>query len=155
MTIAWTRVHLINTPYVMQFASNAREASTCPAFKKIKRDIIPHREKRGVWRVYMVGRRKANGLMPQSYNEGPLTRGPFTHQPLICHVAPPWRPRGPAWPCHASASHSRHLSAAGACTTLPRGLVCRVAFAQAPRATSALRATLPPWSSGNKPLFAF
>ena len=120
--------------------SNAREASTCPVFKRLNRDMVPHRKNERKGHVYKVGWRNTNALPPQYYNQGPLTRGPFTCQPSHCHVAPPGRPRGLTWPYHTSAPPLHHLSAAWACTALPRGLACHVASVQVPCAMLAPRA---------------
>ena len=76
---------------------DTRDAATCPVKTKTRGNLVPHGRKNGKSRVYNLGRRNAFALLPQLSNQGPLTRGPFTCQPP-CHVVPPGRLRGLAWP---------------------------------------------------------
>ena len=117
--------------------------------RRLRRNIVPHGENRRNLRVYRVGQHNANALPPQSYNQGPLTRGPFTCQPS-CHLAP-----------HAGVRVDPRGLLPRVCalcaTCAPRGLVrpCHVALCAAshPRGSrvprqSPLFATSAPWSCG-------
>ena len=137
MMIAWTRVHTIDALYMTRFVSNAHGSATCLEKMNYHGNIVPHGENERKARIYNVGRHNANALPPEYYNQGPLTRGPFTCQPTHCHVAPPGRPCGLPWPCHASVPPLCHLGTAWARAALRRGLACHVASARVPRATSA------------------
>ena len=103
--------------------SDGSDAATRPANVSFRGDIVPHGMKKRKTRVYDLGRGNAFALSPQTPNQGPLTRGPFTCQstchvvPLTgvrvtsCHVSAPPAPHvGHARPCHVAlcaASHQR------------------------------------------------
>ena len=72
-------------------------------------------------------------LPPQYSYVGPLTRGPITCQPPYTTT---WRHSGVRVDSHGPATCRSHLYARVR-VALPRGLVCHVASARIPRATSA------------------
>ena len=61
--------------------SDAHGDATSLAKENFWGNVVPHRRNRGKNRIYKVGRHNLNALLPQYYNQGPLTRGPFTCQP--------------------------------------------------------------------------
>ena len=117
------------SPHDGRFAivSDAHGAATSPAKENFRGNIVPHGRKRRHRQAYKAGRFNAIVLPPQSYNQGPLTRGPPKCQPYSatwrhpgicvdsrgpCHVsAPPCAtraPRGPARLCHAALCVASH-----------------------------------------------
>ena len=119
----------------------------CCLQKKNVWEHSPTRKKNGKGLAYITGRFNAIALPPQSYYQGPLTRGPFNRQPFSHHVAPLTGVyvdlRGPAWPPATCPRPVRHLRLTWARAALPRGLACRVPSARVPRATSACPACAP------------
>ena len=103
---------------------------------KFPREHSPTRKKRERMSSIKVGQLNAFALPPQTTNQGPLTRGPSTCQPLTFHVAPlPCVRVDSRGPCHASAPPCA--------TRVPRGLarLCHVALRAAshPRGSRAPR----------------
>ena len=135
MLIGWTLVYTID-------ASPSSRSHPTPITTprvlhlKSQENIIAHGRKKEKGRVKKVGQHNASALLPQYYNQGPLTHGPFTCQPshtaTWCHLGVRMDSRGPA-------TCPRHLDAVWARTALPRGLVCHVASVWVPRAMSAPR----------------
>ena len=99
IVIAWTRVHPIDAPFVY------RDCILCPrschvAYKrKFMREHSPTRKKRKQnGQAYKAGRFNAIALLPQSYNQGPLTRGPSKCQPPLATWCPLRHLCGLSWP---------------------------------------------------------
>ena len=108
MRIGWISSPLHRCTSFDALTSNARDAATCPTKKKLRQNIVPHRE--NVWKTcgYKLGRNNALALLPQLSNQGPLTCGSFTCQP-------PYLPRGAtrafAWTNVAPTTRPRLLRA--------------------------------------------
>ena len=78
--------------------SDTPRDATSPEKLRIHGNIVPHGRKGWNRWVYKMGRFNAIALPPQSYNQGPLTGGPFAHQPSLTIWHPLGHPRGLAWP---------------------------------------------------------
>ena len=134
MVIAWTPSPPYQCASFDVRVSNACDAATCLAKTNYRRNIVPHGRKGEEWRIYKLWRYNAFVLPPQYSNKGPLTCGPFTCQPPHCHMAPPARPRGPVWPCHAYTPPRHHLRCVGSHGSASWPCVpCRIRTCPAPR----------------------
>ena len=81
MAIRWTRVHTINTFYLMR--SHPMLATLTRLMqRRIKQEHSPTRRKKRGMTSINVGRQNANALPPQYNSQGPLTHGPFIYQPF-------------------------------------------------------------------------
>ena len=77
---------------------------------KFQGNIVPQGRNRRKCCIEKVGSFQCFALPLQLSYLGPLYLWAYhlpTRRPS-CHVAPPGRPRGLTWPCHASAPHQRH-----------------------------------------------
>ena len=96
--------------------------------EEFPREHSPTRTKWGELSSIKCGRLKRICVTAPNLLLGPTN--PWAHhlpsQSCSHHVAPPGRPRGLTWPCHASAPPPRHLGAAWARAALLRGLACPV-----------------------------
>ena len=142
--------------------ADAHDAAKCPARKiprnivpqgrKIPRNIVPHGiEKREIVSI-KLGRGNTFALLPQTPNQGSLTRGPSKCQPPPPHAT--WRPsRASAWThvasCHVSAPLAPRVGHARPChvASVPRRIRAGPA-----RHISPMR-HVSPWSCGNKTTF--
>ena len=90
LVIRWFAIHWINWRSLVSLRSNAPCSATCPAKKKFKRNIVPHKENDRKQRVYNVELLNAFALPTQYYYLGPLPCGPVICQPLTlprrCHT---------------------------------------------------------------------
>ena len=129
MEIGWTLVHSIEAPFMMRFASNARNASTSRAFQ-INKGHSPTRRK--TWRFAHI---KGRGAVSDCVTAPIILLEPTN--PWALHLptplprgAPHGRPRGLLPRVRATcASH-------GPCVALPRGLNATSHPRWSPRATS-------------------
>ena len=100
--------------------------------RKIRRNIVPHGERKGKSRVYNLGCSNAFALPPQTPNQGPLTCGPFTRQPFSPCGASHGHLRGPAWPPATCPRHLRLAWAMRGPATWPQCHVESVLWSRAP-----------------------
>ena len=131
-------------------ASNAHRVTTSPAKDKFHENIVPHGRKNWNGWVYNTGRFNAIALPPQSYYQGPLTRGPFKCQPPLASGTPLGVCVDSRGPCHVSSPPVCHLRLTRPCHVALRAALHPL-WSHAPRQPCA---PLQPRSPANiNPLF--